>query len=375
MLPVHRFTRQFARCRSLGPFVASVVLLLACGRASFAPAAVIVLTNRAPAAVNFEWLPAGGEATSRELAVGDVVALPVTEGARIQFGTIRGKQKYELSPNSIYFFHDAKGTGLDLEQVGVHGHVARRPIDSGLERAPSREVATVTVRIYVDEEERMTPAYWQDRLQKRVEAASQIFEQCCGVRFKVVATGTWPSDDAAENFQASLRNFERMVTAHPADLAIGFSSQYADTKPGTEIGGTRAPFHPYILIREGSARVGEPEKLEVLVHELGHYLGATHSPEATSVMRPRQGDRRALFASHRIGFDPVNTLILNIIGEELRQRPLRALRELSLETRLELRPIYAALSQTLPEDPAGPIYVRLLGIIDPVETFEPATVK
>jgi Metallo-peptidase family M12 len=350
--------------------VAALLLGLTIASADVAEGAVDVIANRTNATVRFEIVALGGEATPYALEAGDVLPISVTTDVAIRFGTRRGPQSYDLTPNSAYFFHDVEGTGLDLEQLGLHGHVARRPIDPETEQAVKSDLATVTVRIYVDEEERMTPDYWQNRLTKRVEAASAIFEKHCRVRFRVVAKGTWPSDDTAEDFQASLKNFERMVTAHPADVAIGFSSQYADTSPGAELGGTRAPFHPYVLIREGSPRISEPEKLEVLVHELGHFLGASHSPEPTSVMRPGQGDRRALLRNYRIGFDPVNTLVMYMIGEELRRHRVRGLKDLSLETRLELRSIYATLAQTLPKDPAGPIYVRLLGITDPVTPLE-----
>lgn len=299
-----------------------------------------------------------------------MLPIPVDGDVTIGFRANRGAQEYDLTPNSIYFFHDAPNKGLDLEQLGLHGHVARRPIDRALGGTTTPDMATVTVRIYVDEEERATTEVWKKRLTERIDAASAIFEKYCHVRFKVVETGTWPSDNAAEDFQASLKDFERMVTAHPADLAIGFTSQYADLQAGSELGGTRAPFHPYVLIREGSVRIAEPEKLEVLVHELGHYLGATHSPELTSVMRPSKSHRRALLQRDQISFDAVNTLIMSIISEEMRRGPVRALKDLDLNTRLELRDIYGTMAETLPHDPAGPIYIRLLGIIDPVTPLE-----
>jgi len=331
---------------------------------------VVVLANRTPAAVHFEVRSIDGESTSYSVPAGDVLPIPVDGDVTIRFGASRGTQKYELTPNSAYFFYDVPDKGLDLEQLGLHGHVARRPVDRAIERTDTPDIATVTVRIYVDEEERAATEAWTKRLTQRVEAASAIFEKYCRVRFKVVETGTWPSDNTVEDFQASLQDFERMVTAHPADLAIGFTSQYAELQAGSELGGTRAPFHPYVLIREGSVRISEPEKLEVLVHELGHYLGATHSPEPTSVMRPSKKHRRALLQSYHIGFDAVNTLIMSIISEEMRDGPVRALKDLNLNTRLELRAIYSTLAQTLPDDPAGPIYVRLLGIIEPITPLE-----
>lgn len=355
--------------------MAALLFSLSCFASGTAQAAVVVIANRTDSLVRFEITPLEGEPTSYNLDSDDVLPIPVTASVTIRFDASGESKEYDLVPNSVYFFHAADGTGLDLDQLGLHGQGARRALKPESEPSEMADYATVTVRIFVDEEERTTPKTWQERLTNRVARASDIFEKHCRVRFKVIGTSTWPSDDAAENFQASLKNFERMVTAHPADLAIGFSSQRPDARLRTELGGTRAPFHPYILIREGTRVVGEPEKLEVLVHELGHYLGASHSPEPTSVMRPGQGDRRALLLSHRIGFDPVNTLIMYMIGEEMRRRPVRALKELDLDTRLELREIYSTLAATMPEDPAARIYVRLLGIIDPVTPVVPGKNK
>ena len=45
----------------------------------------------------------------------------------------------------------------------------------------------------------------------------------------------------------------------------------------------------------------------MLVHELGHFLGAVHSAESRSVMRPNIGDRQERVRSFHIGFDAPNT--------------------------------------------------------------------
>ena len=76
--------------------------------------------------------------------------------------------------------------------------------------------------------------------------------------------------------------------------------------------GTRGPLHSHILVREWSPQMSEPERLEFLVHELGHFLGASHSPEPDSVMRPVLGDQPGRSArAFRIRFDPVNTLVMS----------------------------------------------------------------
>jgi hypothetical protein len=113
-----------------------------------------------------------------------------------------------------------------------------------------------------------------------------------------------------------------------------------------------------------------------LVHELGHFLGACHSPENDSVMRPKLGDGRANLRAFRMGFDPVNLLVMNMVTDELARRPVRSLAQLSPPTRKRLIDIFGTLARAMPDDPAAPIYVRLLGATAPeamaVRTLEPA---
>ena len=84
------------------------------------------------------------------------------------------------------------------------------------------------------------------------------------------------------------------------------------------------PLHPYILMREWTPTT-EPGRLEVLLHELGHYLGAVHSPEPTSVMRRKLGDGRSVSLRFPVGFDPLNTLAMNLVVGELRAGRKRSL--------------------------------------------------
>ena len=150
-----------------------------------------------------------------------------------------------------------------------------------------------------------------------------MLEKHAGVRLKVVAVGNWDSDDTVTDFFESLGEFERDVKPFPAQLAIGFTSQYQVVQGRTHMAGTRGALHGHILVREWSRQMSEPERLELLVHELGHFLGASHSPEPTSVMRPVLGDRQAVRKGFQVRFDPVNTLIISMVGEELRRRRIQ----------------------------------------------------
>src|SRR6185437_11008312 len=206
---------------------------------------------------------------------------------------------------------------------------------------------------------------WERRLRDRLQTASQLFESHFGVAFDVVAVGVWNSSNAIDDFAASLTEFERAVEVEPASIAIGFSSQYPLPESATENeapapgnepqgrdrpDGVRPPLGSHILVPEWSRQFSELERFELLVHELGHYLGASHSPESNSVMRPRLGDRQALAKSFVIGFDPLNALAIGIVAEQLQQTELSGLNDLPPVKTRRLREIYATLEQAMPED-------------------------
>ena len=217
------------------------------------------------------------------------------------------------------------------------------------------------VKIIVDEEEATRPHVWQQRLTDRVNKASVIISRYADVKLAVQSYGTWDSDDSIRDFSQSLRELEREVKPEPAQIVIGFSSQYRFQYGRNHLGGTRGPMNPYVLIRENARSVLEPERLEVLVHELGHFLGAAHSGRPNSVMRPVVGDGKARAKSYQITFDPHNAEILRMVSGELRDRRVRGFHQLSRNTLTKLRPHYAALAKEMPDDPAAP---RFLFFVD-----------
>jgi hypothetical protein len=114
----------------------------------------------------------------------------------------------------------------------------------------------------------------------------------------------------------------------------------------------------HILIRENAKQIHEPEKVEVLVHELGHFLGAAHSDHPQSAMRPVLGDGQARVRGFQIGFDDQNAKILRLISKEIRERSIRRYWELSEPTLRELRVEYARLDQQQPSDPAAKQFLK-----------------
>jgi hypothetical protein len=156
--------------------------------------------------------------------------------------------------------------------------------------------------------------------------------------------------------------FERSVNPIAAKLAVGFTSHYQWAPGEAHVGGIRGPLRSHILIREALVRVSEPERLEVLVHELGHYVGAAHSASGTSVMRPMFGDRRSCARGFRIGFDAQNALAMNLVVEQLRGRSITSLAQCPADVKTSLRCVYTWLANSLPEDPAAWKYLILLNL-------------
>ena len=98
------------------------------------------------------------------------------------------------------------------------------------------------------------------------------------------------------------------------------------------------------------------------MHEVGHFIGAVHSPEPDSVMRTILADHQARDRKFQIHYDPLNALAMNLVAEQWQQQPpLHSPGELSPLTRTRLSVIYEAIAQSLPADPAALQYLHIMG--------------
>ncbi|MCI0493274.1 MAG: hypothetical protein L0Z07_10095 [Planctomycetes bacterium] len=336
-----------------------------------ATADVIVLANRAGTPLAVQIVPESGVTPQQiTLPTGDSTPVFVDGGASVLFLSAGQRQQQDLCANCAYFFGRTADGRISLQKIGLDEDettLQGRPLLGTTSRVPS---VAIPVKILVDEEEPARQVLWERRLRHRVEAASAILDKHCRVRLQVVAVETWNSDNATTDFFQSLAEFEREVKPSPARVAIGFSSQFQLLRGRVHMAGTRGPLHSHILLREFSRQISEPERLEFLVHELGHLLGASHSPEPTSVMRPVLGDDLAGRADFEVRFDPVNTLTMSIVGEEMRRRNIHHFTELTPGSRRRLRQIYGQLSKSLPDDPAGAIF---LALTNPATSSTPTT--
>lgn len=219
---------------------------------------------------------------------------------------------------------------------------------------------TIYVKILVDEEEASTIETWKGRLAGRLQKASDALYPYSGIRFVPLSYATWDSDDRIRDLSKTLREFEQEVNPRPADIVIGFSSQYKFQHGRNTMGGTRGPMRTHILLRENARSVYEPDRLEVLTHEMGHYLGAAHSPNSNSVMRPVLADGRARSKTYQISLDEQNAEIVRLVSAEIRQRKIKHYQQLSPLTLQKLKILYRQLNRRLPSDPAAPIFISFV---------------
>lgn len=351
--------------------LAGAMVCLALGAAATrAPAkasAVVVVMNQTDAAVPLLLTDVDRTERRLELEPGMVIPVWVTGRVALSFVSLGETRHRALEANHAYTLVERDGR-LDSAVVAFANapDAPLEPLQDGRLLPPPRPLV-VPVKLLVDDDEPAVRSIWETRLRNRLAEASQIFEQHCGVRLKVAAVDTWRSDDGVNDFGQSLAEFERTVNPSPGKLAIGFTSQYHIPPRHVPLGGTRGPFYPWILIREWSQHVTASERLEVLVHELGHVFGAVHSAESDSVMRPMLGDRQSHARAFRIGFDPLNTLAMCLLADELRQGPFRGFARIGPQTRDSLRQVYSTLAQSLPNDPAAPKYMELFNSKPPTE--------
>ena len=281
-------------------------------------AATTILSNQTPHTILAEFPHDSGGSHRVTLHAKEVVPLPIRGMVSFDYWIDGKKFTGTLRPNTIYqFLLD------DLQQVKLHR------LDMGGPKVPrqgngkgtlqTRRPGVLKIKIAVDEDEKTRRPIWEKKLRDRIEAASRLLEIFTGMRLEVTVVSRWQSNNEITSFDKTLHEFTQEVPAAPAQLVIGFTSQYSLRRGRSRLGGTFGPLQRHILIREYGPQIGEAERLEVLLHELGHYLGAAHSVDKSSLMRPVLGDDQANRRSFRVVYDPVNMLIMNLVSERMRR--------------------------------------------------------
>lgn len=357
--------------RLLAPPLALLLCLASGDRLS---AAVAVIANRTDTPIRFDAIDTSGNRQSRTLAAGESAPFFSSSPLTVSFPTQSGPRRETLNADAMYWLTTVNAGGRQVRQlrrIGLEGVRPAPPRPGAWEIGTGRADNAIRVLLCVDEEEPMHEVRWKDRLAKRLAKASEIIQRHSGVRFEVAGYAYWRSNNQIVRFEETLREFEKNTKTPEGVLAIGFSSQYRVERGRRRLGGTRGPLRNHIMLREWSPRVSESERVELLVHELGHFLGAAHSPEPTSVMRPVLGDRPVRLKEERICFDAVNTLAIAMVGEEVRRRGSRQLNQISATRRTRLQQLYGTLAALTPGEPAA---ITLLQRLEGAKRGQPSEV-
>jgi hypothetical protein len=346
--------------------LAAALLLVAVRPA--AGSGVVVLVNRTDHDVTCTATAADGPPRRVTVVRGDLTVLTVAGATTVSFISNNRLRSLRAEQGSVHAFtaaSDGLRTDPLLEAPAPPRGAPAQGDAEGMVAPPG--VLVLPVKILVDGQEPAVRTLWEARLRKRIAAASEVLEHHCGVRLEVAAVGTWDSSPEAKDFAAQLSDFERKVPARHGLLAIGFSSRPLPADPSAPyVAALPTPLRPHILIGEWFP-MGETQRLEVLLHEIGHYLGAVHTKETDSVMRLTPGDGRSVAKNFRIGYDPLNTLAMTLVAREALKRgsAVRKLGAVNPPTRSQLANFYKESARLVQDDPTPDKFLRLLDDVPP----------
>ncbi len=338
------------RIRYCGAVSACVWLLVGSPFARPTVADVIVLANKCTSEVRFRMAVVGNTQEEYVLDPDAVMTIPLSSDYNKQLVAHVNSRQYDLVPNSAYYFCLAPG-GIGLRKVvfGQPEPDSEAAAAPGVLAPPDAETVAptevVSVKLLVDDEQRENAEKSNQRLSKRLQAASEVIRQLCGIRFEIGSFERWESDDRIKELTELQRDFERKVDPKPAWLAIGFTSQHRATRGSTQWEEGLKPFCTHILLSDWVDQTTEMERVELLVHALGRYLGGVENPEPKSVMRPSVGDYQARLRTFALVFDPANALAINLMAEQIRHG-VRSWPDLSDHAKSQLSDIYSRIGKS-----------------------------
>lgn len=313
-----------------------------------AVAGITLIVNKSAGPVTFD-VDTGDGKKAVTLQPTGMTPLRVASFGALFWESPQGTVRRRLNPNTVLEFQN------NSDQVILR---------EAPPKVPPGPKLTIPVKVCVDDEQSDPPEVWKERLRKRVERASDVFEPRFGLRFKAAEFGDWKSGDRQRDLISLLREFRQKTRPGDSKLVIGFVSQAADDSGKVHLGLAAGPLGTHLLLRERRG-LSENELTELLVHELGHHLGAPHSPDATSVMRPILGDGKAANLSFSISFDPISAMVISVIAGELKNRDVRRLSDLSPSAVKSLRKAYETVFTLFPDDPLAPQFLSLAYSVGP----------
>ena len=181
----------------------------------------------------------------------------------------------------------------------------------------------LTARVWADHGHRRGVLTWQVRLQEQVAAANRVLAATLGARIQVVSMQSWSHEGGRADLQVDLNALHERDAGEGVDIVIGLVSPLAVLSPALHDAGRAQMLGKHMVLRgiedaqehvtlrraldEFSAEERNTlyqarmrhREVSLLLHEVGHLLGAVH-------MWPAQSLMNAQYSVEQSGFAPEN---------------------------------------------------------------------
>jgi len=170
------------------------------------------------------------------------------------------------------------------------------------------EPRTAHVRVWVDEDFRAQNLRWRTQIEEQIDEANQFLVPAIGIQLDVKAIEPWPVRSSDQRLADVLGALEQVDPGDDVDWVIGYVSSLSLVGATFEQLGVARPLGRHVVVRgyaDGAerknferafpdTRQGDRERVHqarrrhkqtaILLHELGHTLGAPHETDASWVM-------------------------------------------------------------------------------------------
>jgi predicted Zn-dependent protease len=174
------------------------------------------------------------------------------------------------------------------------------------------DVRTAKVRVWADSDHRGQSARWRRRIADEIDYANQLLVPMLGLRLEIAEIGPWDRHEPGASLRETLTDLAAHDNGDGVHFVIGLTSALSMVSTDQHELGMAEVLSKYIVLR-GFSDIEERKAFErrypdieaereevldarrrhkqtvVLLHEIGHSLGAIHEQEAGWIMHPIYG--------------------------------------------------------------------------------------
>lgn len=172
-------------------------------------------------------------------------------------------------------------------------------IEAGREGEPR----LARVKVWVDDEVRRQRPRWNAEIDEEIDDVNQVLVPALGVRLEVSAVEAWPTSNASRSLEQIAAALEVHDPGDGAAWVIGYAAAPATLPAAFDQQALAHPFGRHVVVLTAAdgdgptdatdgARLAERRRhrrVAVLLHTLGHSLGAPHELDPSWIMHPDYG--------------------------------------------------------------------------------------